>query len=158
MADATDEQPLQQVESIIVKEHEGENMTDASSPGGPGLRGDISPLTPEKATSPEGPRRDRSPPFTPPPDTNYSKVTDKIAQQEEVWVEEEINEKCRHCDEFFPNVESVQNHILEKHGGEHCKLCKKCIVGNFEDHLYNEHYKKNIQYAVPLKSTGCKGM
>ena len=66
MADATDEQPLQQVESIIVKEHEGENMTDASSPGGPGLRGDISPLTPEKATSPEAPRGDVSP-LTPPP-------------------------------------------------------------------------------------------
>jgi hypothetical protein len=51
---------------IVVKEHEGENMTDASSPGGPGLRGDISPLTPEKATSPEGPRGDLSP-LTPPP-------------------------------------------------------------------------------------------
>ena len=70
MADATDEQPLQQVESIIVKEHEGENMTDASSPGGPGLRGDISPLTPEKATSPEGPRGDVSPLTPPPPGTD----------------------------------------------------------------------------------------
>ena len=69
MADATEEQPPQQVESIIVKEHEGENMTDASSPGGPGLRGDISPLTPEKATSPEGPRGDVSP-LTPPPPPN----------------------------------------------------------------------------------------
>ena len=69
MADATEEQPLQQVESIVVKEHEGENMTDASSPGGPGLRGDISPLTPEKATSPEAPRGDVSP-LTPPPPPN----------------------------------------------------------------------------------------
>ena len=87
--------------------------------------------------------------------TNCSKVTAKIAEQEEV---EEINEKCRRCDEFFPNFESVQKHILEKHGGEHCKLCKKCIVGNFEDHLYNEHYKKKIHEAVPSKSKGCSGM
>ena len=69
MKSDTEEQPLQQVESIVVKEHEGENMTDASSPGGPGLRGDISPLTPEKATSPEGPRGDVSP-LTPPPPPN----------------------------------------------------------------------------------------
>jgi hypothetical protein len=134
-----------------------EDMTDPLSPGGPpadqGLRGDNLPLTPEKATSSEGPGGDVSPPS--PPDTNYSKVNSKIAQQEEVWVEEE---KCRFCDEFFPNVESVQNHILEKHGGEHCKLCKKCIVGNFEDHLYNEHYKKKIHDAVPSSSKGCSGM
>ena len=66
MADATEEQPLQQVESIVVKDHEGKNMTDTSSPGGRGLRGDISPLTPEKATIPEGSRGDMSP-LTPPP-------------------------------------------------------------------------------------------
>ena len=88
--------------------------------------------------------------------THYSKVTAKIAEQEEV--EEEINAKCQHCDLFFPNVEFVQKHILKKHGGEHCKLCKKCVVGNFEDHLYNEHYKKKIHAAVPLKSKGCSGM
>ena len=148
------EAQLAQLES----QDSSEDMTDTSSPGGPGLMGDISPLTPEKATSPEGPRGDGSPPFTPPPDANYSKVTAKIAEKEEVWVEEEINEKCQRCDEFFPNFESVQKHILEKHGGEHCKLCKKCIVGNFEDHLYNEHYKKKIHDAVPLKSKGCSGM
>ena len=63
MKSVTDEQPL---ESLVVKEHvhqDGEN-TDASSPG-PGLRGDMSPLTPEK-TSPEAPRGDMSP-LTPPP-------------------------------------------------------------------------------------------
>jgi hypothetical protein len=149
------EAQLTQLES----QDSSEDMTVTSSPGGPGLRGDISPLTPEKATSPEGPRGDVSPPLTPqsPPDTNYSKVTAAIAQQEEVWVEEEISEKCQHCDEFFPNVESVKNHNLEKHGGEHCKLCKKVIVGNFEDHLYNDHYNKKIQDAVPLTSRGCSG-
>ena len=68
MADAIDKQPLQQVESIAVKEHEGENVTDASSPGGPALREHISPLTPENATLLEGPRGDVSPlPLTPPP-------------------------------------------------------------------------------------------
>ena len=144
------------IEAQLESQDSSEDMTDTSSPGGPGLMGDISPLTPEKATSPEGPRGDLTPPS--PPDTNYSKVTAKIAEKEEVWVEEEINEKCRRCDEFFPNFESVQKHILEKHGGEHCKLCKKCIVGNFEDHLYNEHYKKKIQDAVPLKSKSCSGM
>ena len=62
MKSVTDEQP-QQLESIVVKEHEGEH-TDASSPG-PGLRGDMSPLTPEK-NSPEAPKGDVSP-LTPPP-------------------------------------------------------------------------------------------
>ena len=62
MKSVTDEQP-QQLESVVVKEHEGEH-TDASSPG-PGLRGDMSPLTPEK-NSPEAPRGDVSP-LTPPP-------------------------------------------------------------------------------------------
>ena len=99
-----------------------------------------------------------SPPLTPrtPPNTIFSKVTAKIAQQdEEVWVEEE---KCRFCDEFFPNVESVETHILEKHGGEYCKLCTKIILANFEDHLYKYHYKDRIQYAVPLNTKGCSGM
>ena len=69
MADATDEQSLQKVEPIVVKEHEGKNVTNASSPGGPGLRVDILSLTPEKATSPEGPRGDVSPLTPPPPGT-----------------------------------------------------------------------------------------
>ena len=84
---------LNQLES----QDSSEDMTDPITPGGPpgdpGLGGDNLPLTPEKATSSEGPRGDVSPLLTPPspPDTNYSKVTAKIAEQEEVWVEEE---KC----------------------------------------------------------------
>ena len=151
------EAPQDQLESQDSSEDMADPLSPVGPPGDPGLRGNNLPLTPEKATSFEGPRGDVSPPLTPtsPPDTNFSKVTTKIAEKEEVWVEEE---KCRFCDEFFPNVESVQNHILEKHGGEHCKLCKKCIVGNFEDHLYNEHYKKKIHDAVPSSSKGCSGM
>ena len=35
---------------------------------------------------------------------------------------EDVDAQCQYCDRFFPNLDSMQGHVLEKHF-EHCKFC-----------------------------------
>ena len=64
--------------------------------------------------------------------------------------------QCQYCDRFFPDLDCVQSHILEKHC-EHCKFCNMMIQGNFEDHLYNSHYKQKLESVIPQQTRGCSG-
>ena len=64
--------------------------------------------------------------------------------------------QCQYCDRFFPDLDSVQSHILEKHC-EYCKFCNMMIQGNFEDHLYNSHYKQKRESVIPQQTRGCAG-
>ena len=66
------------------------------------------------------------------------------------------DDQCPYCQRFFPNLESVQNHILEKHS-EHCKFCNMTIQGNFEEHLFNSHYKQKLYDVIPSQTRGCSG-
>ena len=69
--------------------------------------------------------------------------------------------QCQYCDRFFPNLDSVQNHIFKKHC-EYCKLCNMMIKGNFEDHLHNSHFKQELENVIPQQKRkssefGCSG-
>ena len=64
--------------------------------------------------------------------------------------------QCQYCDRFFPDEDSVQNHILEKHS-EHCKFCNMMIQGDFEEHLFNSHYKQKLESVIPPQTRGCSG-
>ena len=68
----------------------------------------------------------------------------------------EEDEQCPHCQRFFPNLECVQNHILEKHS-EYCKFCRRAIPGDFEEHLFNSHYKEKLYDVIPSSTRGCTG-
>ena len=68
----------------------------------------------------------------------------------------EDDSQCQYCERFFPDLDSVQSHILEKHC-EHCKFCNMMIQGNFEDHLHNSHYKQKLESVIPKQTTGCSG-
>ena len=66
------------------------------------------------------------------------------------------NAQCQYCDQFFPNLDCLQSHILVKHC-EHCKFCNMMIQGNFEDHLHNSHYKQKLESVVPKETRCCSG-
>ena len=54
------------------------------------------------------------------------------------------------------NADSVQAPTFEKLS-DHCKLCRIVIQGNFDDHLFDSHYKKKIHDLIPSQVRGCSG-
>ena len=66
------------------------------------------------------------------------------------------DDQCPFCERFFPSAESIQRHIMEKHG-EHCKLCDSMIEGDFDQHLFDFHFKEKIYKAIPSDVRGCSG-
>ena len=78
----------------------------------------------------------------------------KVVPGQSPKVQDTEDAQCQYCDRFFPNLDSVQNHILKKHC-EHCKLCNMMIKGNFEDHLHNSHFKQQLESgAIPQQKRG----
>ena len=38
---------------------------------------------------------------------------------------------------------------------EHCKICNLTVVGNFNKHLLNSHYKEELRIAIPSETRSC---
>ena len=66
------------------------------------------------------------------------------------------DDQCPFCERIFPSAESIRRHITEKHG-EHCKLCNIMIEGDFDQHLFDFHYKEKLNNAIPSHVRGCSG-
>ena len=68
----------------------------------------------------------------------------------------EDDAQCQYCDQFFPDLDCLQSHILEKHS-EHCKFCNIMIQGNFDDHLHKLHFKQKLESVIPKHTRNCSG-
>ena len=40
---------------------------------------------------------------------------------------------------------------------DHCKFCNIMIQENFEEHLYNSHYKQKLKSVIPKQTRECSG-
>ena len=81
-----------------------------------------------------------------------SPSTVKVVPGQSPKVQDTEDSQCQYCDRFFPNLDSVQNHIFKKHC-KYCKLCNMMIKGNFEDHLRNSHLKQP-ESVIPHQKRG----
>ena len=89
------------------------------------------------------------------PSLNESKTTfDEVLPALPSVLQED--DQCPFCERFFPSAESIRRHITEKHG-EHCKLCDIMIEGDFDQHLFDFHYKEKLNNAIPSHVRGCSG-
>merc|ERR1719447_1054614 len=50
----------------------------------------------------------------------------------------------------FPKTINISS--LKK---EHCKICNLTVIGNFNKHLLNSHYKEELRIAIPSETRSC---
>ena len=94
------------------------------------------------------------------PSTN---VTARIINSPETTGSEDIddtchlnyhNVQCQICKWYFPDVLSLNNHIKRIHT-EKCKICNVTIIGDFDEHLYQYHYRHKLLEFIPSETRKC---